>query len=215
MRTTWTGPSATTAIRLVVLVAIALASTGCAGPPRPRQPGQATRSASPTPSTVATPPTPTTAKTTSAPLPNDPLTGFGALDEVWKSRHIEDAGRFQPGSSYDHNRFGGVLHLDGRVMAFDINLPPGTPIEAAQISAIEQLPKDSAIIWSKTLDECIVTQVRSGTLARVLHPRWSPFQGYVQVEYPSVGYGTPFNPRDVRTAIVVDGFGNPGDYTVC
>ncbi len=160
-------------------------------------------------------PTPTVAKTTSAPLPDDPLTGFGALDEIWKSRHVEDAGKFQPGSSYDHSRFDSVMHLDGRVMAFDINLPPGTPIEAAQASAMEQLPKDSTIIWFKTLDECKVTQVRSETLARVLHPRWSPYQGYVQIEYPSIGYGTPFNPRDVRAAILVDGFGNPGDYTVC
>jgi hypothetical protein len=37
----------------------------------------------------------------------------------------------------------------------------------------------------------------------------------MQVEYASVGLGTPFDRRDVRTAILVDGLNNPADMTVC
>lgn len=41
------------------------------------------------------------------------------------------------------------------------------------------------------------------------------FDGYMQVEYPSVGYGDRFDPGDVRTVTMVDGYNDPGDVTVC
>ncbi len=83
---------------------------------------------------------------------------------VWQRRHAEDTGRFAPGSSYDNNRFGLVLHLDGRIMGFDINLAPNTSFETAQAAAMEQLPNDIKVVWSKKLEECRVFQPRSFTI---------------------------------------------------
>jgi hypothetical protein len=85
----------------------------------------------------------------------DPLTGFGALVAVWRSLHAEDPG-YAPGMSYDNNRFGAVLELDGRILGFDINLPPNTPIETARAAARHELPPDTTVVWSKTLAECVV-----------------------------------------------------------
>jgi hypothetical protein len=118
-----------------------------------------------------------------------------------------------PGTSYDNNRFGAVLELDERILGFDINLPPNTPIETARAAARHELPPDTTVVWSKTLAECEVEQLHSATLKAVLTPPLT-LDG-VQVEYESPGLGDAFDAHNVRGVILILGNTDPADTTVC
>lgn len=205
------------AVRLLVVAVFAALPAGCGDRPEPQR---ATAVPSPSkssvvPSSPLVAGSPTVGVASSAQSPTDLLTGFGALDAIWQSRHTEDGGRYAPGMSYDNNRFGAVLHLDGRVMGFDINFGRGTSFEVARAAVLEQLPPDTTVAWSKDLAECRVFQLQSPTLGKVLYPKWSPWKDYVQVEYTTGGIDVSFNPRDVRVATLILGSGTPDETTVC
>jgi hypothetical protein len=149
-------------------------------------------------------------------VPRDELTGFGERIETWRRSHVADGNPYVPGTSYDANRFGEVFEQDGRIMGFDINYSRrGVALAVARADARGQLPGDATTMWSKTLDECLVQQLRSATLALILYPRWMPTRGDVQVRYAFDDLEPSLEASRVVSITIITDYTEEVDFTAC
>ncbi|MBI1759526.1 MAG: hypothetical protein HYR62_09930 [Actinobacteria bacterium] len=107
------------------------------------------------------------------------LTGFGATDADWRSRHLPDPAR-PAGTAYNPDplipavdgkmgaRYFDVVHTAGRVLGYTVAIDPGSGLAGARRTALAELPGDAREVWSAPLGSCSLVQLRSATLARVL-----------------------------------------------
>jgi hypothetical protein len=105
------------------------------------------------------------------------VTGFGALDAVWNAHHVADR-RFEPGRVYDpdptlgggqfNSRFVGVDHENGRVLGYEMRLPPRTTLSQAIQVGLSQLPTDTRIRWRIVRTQCALVDAVSRLLGQAL-----------------------------------------------
>ena len=153
--------------RLVIALAIPLLACGSTAP--------TSTAPTPTASVVATATATATAKATAtqAPTasPSPDITGFGATDASWNAHHTADLD-FAPGAVYDADanlpkinghtgaRYVATNHSNGRVLAYSMNLMPGTTIVAAKASLLTEFPLDASFLWFSVKDTCAQLEVK-------------------------------------------------------
>jgi hypothetical protein len=139
-----------------------------------------------------------------------PLSGFGATVAAWNDRHRMDP-RFALNSAYDpdptlarggderfDDRYFGVTPIDGRMLRYEMRFPPGTSVDAAKQRVLRsEFPTDAKVVGFRRRSTCAVMNVRSPTLARVLHDGAT-----ASVEFGSGENDDSYDPADVWTALV-------------
>ncbi len=156
--------------RAVVVAALALVAACSSSSPR----AATTTSSRSTTSTQPSGPAPTVTTTTTAAVD---LPGIGTTDAAWNAKHKADS-RFTPGSAYDPDpnlvsgkaRYVVVIHQNGRIFGFQLNLPPGTDENGAVTRALQELPADTTIDHGtdKAFPTCKLLFAHSATLDSVL-----------------------------------------------
>jgi len=93
----------------------------------------------------------------------DGLTGFGATTAAWDANHRTDA-----------NQYSAVTAMGGRIISYDVSLPQGTTVSAAERFVLEQLPPDTkqtAAFSAKAgsgSQTCLLLNYQSPMLAKLL-----------------------------------------------
>ena len=126
------------------------------------------------------------------------VTGYGATEAAWNSRHTPDHD-FAAGSVYDPdpslpriNGHPGAVYVlvtvqDGRVLSYAMNLHPGTALHAAVEVARAQFPPDARLLWTVRRGMCAQAQFASAALGSVLAaPRIGDPSGRVLVEFEDI-----------------------------
>lgn len=169
-------------------------------------PPSATRSRTPAPRTPTPSPTP---QTTTA------ITGFGATDAVWNTKHKEANG-VQAGSAYDPQSggtplFADVNHASGRVVGFTMQFAgSGLSSADAKTRARALLPSDVAVVYDDMHPQCEAIQYKSATLGKVFaDPKIGDPDGLVDLTLSSLAASGTLDPAHVSTAAM--GLGSSQD----
>lgn len=208
----------------VLLVVIGL----IAGPPKKKAPAAAP-STSPTVRATTqrvTPPAPaspsTKAQPSASPSPAGiALTGLGATDAAWATRHtlahpvhvtVSNA-VYGPPVPGQPNTFEWqpVTHLNGRVDGYVVNLPKGTSIASAEQTVMADLPADAKatplqVEHDSLGNSCGLWNLTSPELAQALGPKpWGDPTGVIGISFdtPTADLtGIAYTPSDVEVANV-------------
>lgn len=172
------------------------------------------RSASTPPSTLSAPTTTAPHSTTIPASSSDGLTGFGATEAEWDNHHNADTTK-APGSAFgpivttsdgeQGDEYADVAYGGGRVTGYNLQLPDGTSLTAAEAIVAEQLPSDAKLTgtYHSTFPDggtCLYLNYTSSILKRLLAaPQIGDSQGIVGVElWTLTAAGDQFNSQDVN-----------------
>jgi hypothetical protein len=162
--------------------------------------------------------------TVSTPSAADDITGFGATDAAWSSRHTEDKA-FAPGAVYDADpsvysgaRYVAVNHSNGRVLGYTMNFPP-SPATAVKAEVLKEFPSDASILWFSVRDTCAQFETKSAKLGAALGaPAIGDPDGMVFVEvYDVHSDGTStYDANSINQALVMLGnYATSADAPAC
>lgn len=165
-----------------------------------------------------------------APPSTDGLSGYGATSSAWDGAHQPDPS-FYPGVAYlpvidgaggGQDQYTAAERTDGRVVGYELTLPAGTTVQAAQQAVLADFPADAHVVGSFNAtgiqadsqgnqSQCVLFNVQSPKLAAVLAPApYSDASGTIGVElYTTASDGSPtFDPANINIADVgLDGLG--------
>lgn len=161
-------------------------------------------------------PTATTVPTASA---RPAIIGFGATDASWNAHHTADSD-FAPGAAYDPDtnlpkinghtgaRYVATNHSNGRVLGYMMNLMPGTAVDGAKASVLQEFPSDALVMWFAVKDSCAQLEVKSAILGAVLSdPKIGDPDGMALVELDTVHSdgSASYDPNNINEAILLLG----------
>lgn len=133
-----------------------------------------------------------------APPPAQPIIGFGATIADWNANHVADT-RFNtnavynpdPSLGYDElhdSKYYMVQVQNGQVLGYEMRLPNGSSLSAAQAEIMQEFPPDASILWqqartSDPSDSCYQMEIKSSRLGQALsEPAIGDAAGEVWVE---------------------------------
>jgi len=221
------GGLAAGAIAVAFLVAFVVNAAGApnvpsrqvaATTPSTRQISQAVPSppAGPTPSTIPT---------------QADLLGYGAIDSVWNSQHTMST-FLAPGCCYDPDptlpqvnghvayKYFATEHIEGRVLGYQLDLPPQTRVGNARATVLIDFPTDTQVLWFKVKNSCAQEELQSAQIGAALStdPNIGDPHGYVFVEFSTNNPdGTSgYEETNINNVIVSLGdYPTPGDGPAC
>jgi hypothetical protein len=203
--------------RLAMLMLLAVTLTGCSAAIEKHEESVSTPSAAHIEETEHTEAAATTTTATDPPNPN--ITGFGATDEAWNGAHTEDTNYVHeaaynpnPGlpeqDGHPEDEYGGVRHVDGRVVGYEYHFISKTAEEAKQEILAEQFPHDATIYDDETLRTCEEMLVRSPTLNKRLELANTVAVAQIELEtgHDENDEEQPFDPSSVDGASISEGY---------
>lgn len=135
------------------------------------------------PSTTRRPVLAPTATRTHAPAPAAPvdtLTGYGATVAAWDAHHTPDTA-YPPGLVFDPDpslprdggregaRYVAVAPIGGRITDYTVNFPATGNATAVERALLAEFAPDAYVLWDQDMPGCVMAEVVSATVHRVLH----------------------------------------------
>lgn len=149
------------------------------------------------------------------------LTGYGALQQDWNKHHQQDPNYAKneaynptPGLGTDSahtDKYYALNTSSGRVTSYQMRLPNGQPLAAAQQEVMKEFPSDASILWQNAVssdptNSCYLEEIKSPTLGKVLGGKaFGDPQGEVLVELSTATLQTAndnsyYSPSNVNRA---------------